>query len=97
MTWAARYLVRCYGYAATGDKAKAMELLKTIPNETQLKFPIVMSQVNVALGHIEEALNYLELGYKIRALPMIFLRLDPAWDPLRSEPRFKALMKENEF
>jgi hypothetical protein len=74
-----------------------MELLKTIPSETQLRFPIVMSQVNVALGHIEEALNYLELGYKIRALPMIFLKLDPAWDPLRSEPRFKALLKKMNF
>jgi len=90
-------LVRCYGYAASGDKTKAMELLKATPSETQLKFPTLMSQINVALGNNEEAFNYLELGYKTRALPLIMLKIDPAWDPLRFEPRFKALLKKMNF
>ena len=90
-------LVRCYGYAASGDKIRAAELLKTIPSETQLRFPILMSQINVALGNNEEAFNYLELGYKSHALQLIFLKLDPTWDPIRSEPRFKALLKKMNF
>jgi adenylate cyclase len=88
-------LIKCYGYAAAGDKTRAMELLRTIP--TEIRSSVFMARINVALGQVTEALNCLELGYRSHSLGMIFVKLDPAWDPLRSEPRLKALMKEMNF
>jgi len=87
-------LTKCYGYAVAGEKAKAIELLKTISPEIQSTFPVLMARIDLALSNnVQEALNNLELGLKSRTLEMIALKTDPDWDPLRSEPRFKALLK----
>jgi TolB-like protein/class 3 adenylate cyclase len=87
-------LTKCYGYAAAGEKAKAIELLKTIPPEIRSAFPVLMARIDLALSNnVQEALDNLELGLKSRTLEIIALRTDPIWDPLRSEPRFKALLK----
>jgi len=90
-------LTKCYTYAASGNKVKLMELLRTIPRETQSKYPFLMAQINVALGNKEEALNYLEMGYQTHSLAMMFLKLEPVLDPIRAEPRFKALLKKMNF
>ena len=90
-------LVRCYGYVASGDRARAMDSLKTIPRNTQLNYPVMMSQISVAFGNKDEALNYLELAYQNHALLMLTLKVEALWDPLRSEPRFKALLKKMNF
>jgi len=45
------------------------------------------------LGDKEEALNYLEKGYKERDGAMAYLAVDPFYDPLRSDPRFQNLLR----
>jgi TolB-like protein/class 3 adenylate cyclase len=90
-------LVKCYGYVASGDRARAMDLLKTIPRNTQLDYPVTMAQISVDLGNNEEALNYLELAYQGRALLLLTLKVEALWNPLRSDPRFKALLKKMNF
>jgi hypothetical protein len=47
----------------------------------------------VALGEKARALDSLEKAYRDRSRTMLFLRVAPALDPLRSEPRFIALLK----
>ncbi len=90
-------LGKCYAYSASGDRTKTIALLKTVPIETQLRFPVSMAQISVALGNKEEALNYLEMGYQTHSLQLLFLKLEPVWDPIRTEPRFKALLKKMNF
>ncbi len=83
-------LIKCYGYAAAGDKAKAIELLEKIPKETQSMFPVNMSQIHVALGNTEEALNDLELGSKIRDLAMICLKNEPFLGSFKSRAAIQS-------
>jgi hypothetical protein len=71
-----------------------MDSLKTIPRNTQLNFPVAMAQINVALGNHDEAFTYLELAYQTHALLLLTLKVEGLWDPLRSDPRFKALLKK---
>ena len=46
-----------------------------------------------ALGNIDAALKELELGYESRDVHMFWTKVDPAFDPIRNELGFKALMK----
>jgi adenylate cyclase len=48
----------------------------------------------VALGEHEDALASLETGLANRDRGLITLRSDPVWDPLRKEPRFKAVLSQ---
>ena len=87
-------IMQSYGYAIMGDtiKAKAIfkEALKKHPNLSHYR----NSHVYTALGNINEALNELESGYELRDLHMFWIKVDPAFDPIRNEPRFKELLKK---
>jgi len=43
------------------------------------------------------ALGGLEKAYEVHSLFLIFLKMDPMFDPLRKEPHFIALMKKLNF
>ncbi len=46
------------------------------------------------LGEREQALDWLEQAYKEHASTFILLKITPAFDTLRSEPRFQALLEK---
>ncbi|MCH8963282.1 MAG: hypothetical protein IH820_18700 [Bacteroidetes bacterium] len=46
------------------------------------------------LGEREQALDWLEQAYKEHASQFIVLKVTPAFDTLRSEPRFQALLEK---
>jgi class 3 adenylate cyclase/TolB-like protein/Tfp pilus assembly protein PilF len=50
--------------------------------------------VDVALGETERALTDLEAAYEERSYPIAFAALDPLFDRLVSEPRFKKLAQK---
>jgi len=87
-------VMQSYGYAVIGDKSKAKALFE----EAIKKYPHLShyrnSQVYVALGNFEAAMDQLELGYKNRDVRMFWIKVDPAFDPIRNEPRFKALLQK---
>ena len=44
-------------------------------------------------GDQERALEWLEKAYEARVHTMIYLNVNPGWDPLRSDPRFQDLLR----
>ena len=52
-----------------------------------------VAMVYAELGEKDQALNWLEKGYKERATKMVFLKIDPFFDNLRSDPRFVELVR----
>jgi serine/threonine protein kinase/Tfp pilus assembly protein PilF len=84
-----------YGYAKAGRKAEALAILDTLRNQSQKAYVAsdIVASVYVALGDKEKAFEYLEKGYQERAGWMIWLKVDPIWDPIRSDPRLDALLK----
>jgi hypothetical protein len=48
---------------------------------------------HVALGEADEALRYLEQAVEIRS-PFLSELGDPAYDPIRDDPRFRAIARE---
>jgi hypothetical protein len=47
-----------------------------------------------ALGAMFE---WLDRGYAARAVHLVFLPVDPKWDPFRKDPRFQALLARCDF
>jgi tetratricopeptide (TPR) repeat protein len=90
-------LMRAYGYAITGDSVKAKELFAHAMKTDKAAAPYRAAEVCVALGDVDRALSYLEEGYRIRALHMFFTNVEPAFDPIRNDPRFIALLKKLGF
>jgi len=52
-----------------------------------------VAMIHAALGQPDLAFARLERAYQDRAHQMVFLRVDPAADPLRTDPRFAVLLK----
>jgi len=86
--------VLSYAYAISGDKIKAKAELGKSIIETPYQTSFFLAEVYISLNEHNNALNELEQAYKIRDLWMYTLNADPTFDPIRSEPRFKALMKK---
>ena len=83
-----------HAYAVAGKKAEARMLLRDL-KESSAKhyFPSYhLALIYVGLGEKEQALNLLEKAYEERYPWLIHLSVEPRLDPLRSEPRFKALV-----
>lgn len=82
--------------ARDGDRDEALEILaelKTAASEGYVR-PSTVAVVNIGLGDKEEALNQLEKEVSSHSFNAIYLAVLPDVDDLRSEPRFKAMLKK---
>ncbi len=41
---------------------------------------------------MDEAFAYLERAFELKSRRILWLKVDPRWDPLRADPRFDALL-----
>jgi hypothetical protein len=53
--------------------------------------------IHVGLGEKDQALQWLNKAYEDRSAYMVILNVDPWMDPLRSDPRFQALLRRMNF
>jgi eukaryotic-like serine/threonine-protein kinase len=88
-----------YAYGAAGDRAAAMaeaeDLKKKSLNGSVTPFNLAL--VSLGLGDRARALDSLEQAYAADSQWLGWLKLDKTFNPLRSEPRFKALLKKLGF
>ncbi|MCZ6776180.1 MAG: hypothetical protein O7D34_06970, partial [Ignavibacteria bacterium] len=50
--------------------------------------------VYIGLGVRDQAFEWMQKAYEERSGSMVFLKVDPVWDSLRSDPRFTAFLKK---
>jgi tetratricopeptide (TPR) repeat protein len=88
-----------YAYAAAGEMAKAMATIEEIKKKAVGDFvpPFNLAIVYLGLGDHARALDYLEQAQAADSQWMMYLKIDRVFDPLRSDPRFIALMKKCHF
>ena len=56
-----------------------------------------LAKVYTSLKEYDQALALLDKAYVVRELGMYFINVDPAFDPIRNESRFKSLLKKMNF
>ncbi len=84
-------------YAKAGETAKARAILKRLQMTGDYVSPGELAVLYTALSEHEQALASLERAYASHDLQMKYLGVDPALDPLRSDPRFIDLVRRIGF
>jgi tetratricopeptide (TPR) repeat protein len=81
-------------YAAAGNKIEARKILATLMVESKKRYvpPYFVATVHAALGENEDALTWLGKADEGRDTNLQWLKVDVAFDPLRSDPRFQELL-----
>jgi serine/threonine-protein kinase len=81
-----------YGRMGKRDKAmKCLEKLKELSRTEDLpRLPLAV--VYIGLGDFEKAFDLIEEGYTARDTNLLYIRCEPAFDPLREDPRFQNLL-----
>lgn len=82
-------------YAAMGNKPEALRELRRVqqPSTPEYISSFLIGRVYATLGEKEKALDWLQKGFDEYAGGMDWLKVDPALDPIRSDPRFQKLMR----
>ena len=90
---------RGYILAKTGRVSEAREVLRTLENLSRERYvpPYAMALVYAGLGEREAVFDWLEKAHAGHDIHLIYLPVDPKWDPYRSDPRFTALVARCNF
>jgi adenylate cyclase len=86
-------LMLAYAYAAAGDQEEAAGIVSEL--EPLLvstdRLALLSTLPLTALGEKDRAFHQLERSFQLREPGLMFLNVAPAFDPLRSDPRFGAM------
>jgi TolB-like protein len=81
--------------AALGRREEAEEILVRLENESRQHYVRAeyLAMGHAALGDLDGAFGALDRAYQARSAGLIYLHLDPGYDPLRGDPRYKELVQ----
>ena len=87
-----------FAYAMAGKKAEAQEILDKLNALAQRRYVsgLYFAIVYAGLKDNDHAIEYLDKAYEDRHPGLVLIRIDPIFDSLRSDERFKALVKRFE-
>ncbi|HEY3835712.1 MAG TPA: tetratricopeptide repeat protein [Bryobacteraceae bacterium] len=85
-------LGQAYGFA--GRQEEALSKLGELEQLGEASYApcTAFALIHIGLGNYAQALDYLERGADIRELRLSAIKVHPAYDALRGEPRFKNLV-----
>ncbi len=82
-------------YARSGNAAEARKIIPQLQADVQRngvgRYEIAL--VYIGLGDKDQAFHWLNEAYRAHDVGLVYLKVDPCLDPLRSDPRFKDLLR----
>ncbi len=84
-----------YVYAAAGEKKRAQGVIEELKKISQTRYvaSYFFATIHAPLGNKDQAFSYLEKAYREHCMEMMFLKVDPRLDTLRSDTRFQDLLR----
>jgi len=82
-------------YGLAGRKSETQKIISELKERSrhQYVFPTHFAFAYLGLGDKDQALSWLERAYEEQDPSLFYLKMSPLLDPLRSEPRFQALLR----
>jgi tetratricopeptide (TPR) repeat protein len=82
-------------YAVAGKKSRAEEILKQLKERSKQNYVpgYNFAETYIGMGDSENALASLERAVADRSMLLTYIKVDPEFDSLHSEPRFKDLLR----
>jgi TolB-like protein/DNA-binding winged helix-turn-helix (wHTH) protein/Tfp pilus assembly protein PilF len=86
-------------YAAAGKRSEAEHTLAKLRaiSKTRYVCPYEMGTAHAMLGNKDEAIGWLQKGYRVHSSCMPDMKTDPRLDSLRADPRFQDLLRSLRF
>jgi TolB-like protein/Tfp pilus assembly protein PilF len=81
--------------AALGRREEAEEILARLESESRQHYVRAeyLAMGHASVGDLDGAFGALDRAYQARSAGLIYLHLDPGYDPLRGDPRYKELVQ----
>jgi hypothetical protein len=86
-------------YGLAGRKSETQKIISELKERSRhhYVFPSVFAYAYLGLSDKAQALTFLERAYEEQDPALFYLKVWPLLDPLRSEPRFQALLRRVNF
>jgi hypothetical protein len=84
-----------FAHAVSGQGVEAHKVIDQMQKVAAVRYipPTIWARVYTGLSERDRAFEWLERSYEERDDKLVFLNRDPAWDGLRSDPRFADLVR----
>jgi TolB-like protein/Tfp pilus assembly protein PilF len=84
-----------HAYAVSDMKERAESSIVELMEKAKSRYvsPFYVAIIYAGLGDNQKAMDWLEKAYRYRSNGLVFLKVDPDLDPLRSQPRFQDLQR----
>jgi eukaryotic-like serine/threonine-protein kinase len=81
-------------HAVSGNRREAERVIKELLQESTRRYisPFEIALIYVGLGEVDRAFEWLDKAYQDRSDLLIYLKVDPRLDPIRSDHRFSDLV-----
>jgi serine/threonine protein kinase/Flp pilus assembly protein TadD len=88
-----------YAFAVNGRREEAKRALAELQALSKQRYvsPFPIAWIYMGLGDEDRAFEWLEKAYEERAGRLVYLKVERAFDPLRSDPRFGDLVRRLNF
>ena len=84
-----------HAYAVSGERGETIKIITELEEVSKQNYVSPYSRVLIyaGLGQIDKAFQFLEESFETCDYRLQYLKVEPALDGLRSDPRFVALLK----
>jgi hypothetical protein len=84
-----------HAYGVAGRRDKALAVLADLQTRTRSRYisALDIATVYLGLGDTDETFEWLERAFETRASALVYLAVDPRYDPIREDPRFQNLIR----
>jgi TolB-like protein/Tfp pilus assembly protein PilF len=82
-------------YANSGNRAEALKTLDQLEELSKRSYVAAFDRlvIYVGLGEKDKMFEWLERAYEERSAFLVFLKVEPAWEGLRSDPRCTGVLQ----
>jgi TolB-like protein/class 3 adenylate cyclase/Tfp pilus assembly protein PilF len=87
--------VLAHAYASAGKEAEARKILEDLLERAKTCYlpSYWIALIYTGLGDVARSIAWLERAYEERSSWVVWIKVEPRFDPLRSDPRFASLLR----